>query len=113
MTMNSNISKSLQDWITFFQHSNDEAAMATVTNPAVKQAYARLKELSADPEFRRIVEARERDLRNDKYPLNDSRPESSANPAQPNHSAPDTGQLSQVKALDMPNAGRPHPGRRI
>ena len=87
--------------------------MATVTNPAVKQAYVRLKELSADPEFRRIVEARERDLRNDKYPLNDSRPESSANPAQPNHSAPDNGQLSQGKTLDMPHPRSPHPGGRI
>ncbi len=75
MTMNSNmsnISKELQDCVTFFLHSNDEAAMATVTNPAVKQALMHLKELSADPEFRRIVAERERVLSNDRSQLQDT-----------------------------------------
>lgn len=93
MTMNNNISKGLQDWITFFLHSNDEAAMATVTNPAVKQALVRLKELSADPEIRRIVAERERVLRNDRLQLQDNGSESCGKPTQINHSEPKNGDL--------------------
>ena len=70
--MGSNIGSELKEWIIFFQHWNEEAAMANVTSPSVRQAFNQLQALSADPETQRLAAVRERALRDEIALLNDA-----------------------------------------
>lgn len=55
-------STELRDWITFFQHWNEEKAMANATSASVRNTYHRLEALSTDPEAKRLAAVRERAL---------------------------------------------------
>jgi predicted transposase/invertase (TIGR01784 family) len=52
----------LRDWISFFEHWQDEQAMAKITHEPVKTAMNRIKALSADEQARYRAFARERAL---------------------------------------------------
>jgi predicted transposase/invertase (TIGR01784 family) len=60
----------LSDWLKFFQHSQSEAVMETISTPEVKQANAALLHMSADEWTREMLfqeEMRERDLATERY----------------------------------------------
>lgn len=68
-------SKELNAWITFFEHWQEELTMANIAYEPVKEALARVKELSADEEARRLAFVRERAIRDEISLLNDAKSE--------------------------------------
>ena len=52
------------DWISFFEHWQEDAVMAKVTHEPVKKAMGSIRQLSADEEAQRLAEARARGLWN-------------------------------------------------
>ena len=66
------VSKRLSDWIIFFKHWRDEAAMVNITHTPVKEAVARIRALSADEEARHMAFVRERALRDEVSFLSDA-----------------------------------------
>ena len=53
---------SLADWVTLFEHWQEESKMAAIAHPPVKLALDHLKDLSADANTRRLAFVRERAL---------------------------------------------------
>ena len=53
---------SLADWVTLFEHWQEESKMADIAHPPVKLALDNLKDLSADANTRRLAFVRERAL---------------------------------------------------
>ena len=60
----------LGDWITLFEHWQEDSTMQTVDYPLVQQALDRLKGLSADAETRRKAFVRERALLDEASAIN-------------------------------------------
>jgi hypothetical protein len=60
----------LADWITLFEHWQEDSTMQTVDYPLVQQALDRLKGLSADAETRRQAFVRERALLDEASAIN-------------------------------------------
>ncbi len=69
------VSEELNAWITFFEHWQEELTMANIAYEPVKEALARVKELSADEEARRLAFVRERAVRDEISLLNDAKSE--------------------------------------
>ncbi len=65
----------LADWIILFEHWQEEALMATITDEAVLKARDKLGRLSADAETRRLAFVRERALLDEASLLKDAREE--------------------------------------
>jgi len=68
-------SEELNAWITFFEHWQEELTMANIAYEPVKEALARVKELSADEEARRLAFVRERAVRDEISLLHDAKQE--------------------------------------
>lgn len=56
--------QNLKDWITLFEHWQEESRMASITNEAVKQVSGHIRRLS-DDEARRLAFVRERALKDE------------------------------------------------
>ena len=65
----------LQAWVTFLEHWQEEARMASIDYQPVKQALERIRLLSADDEARRLAFVRERALRDQRTELKVEREE--------------------------------------
>ena len=65
----------LAAWIELFEHWREEAVMNQINDEAVRAAYAKLQDLSADAEARRLAFVRERALRDERSLLRDAREE--------------------------------------
>lgn len=57
--------QNLKDWITLFEHWQEESRMASITNEAVKQVRGHIRRLSNDDEARRLAFVRERALKDE------------------------------------------------
>lgn len=57
--------QNLKDWITLFEHWQEESRMASITNEAVKQVSGHIRRLSDDEEARRLAFVRERALKDE------------------------------------------------
>lgn len=57
--------QNLKDWITLFEHWQEESRMASITNEAVKQVSGHIRRLSDDDEARRLAFVRERALKDE------------------------------------------------
>jgi predicted transposase/invertase (TIGR01784 family) len=68
-------SAALAAWVTFMEHWQEEALMAQIDYPPVKLALARVRELSADEETRRLALVRERAVRDERSALRTAREE--------------------------------------
>jgi len=55
----------LRDWITLFEHWQEDARMATIHQDAVKEVCGYIRQLSADEEARRLAFVRERAQRDE------------------------------------------------
>jgi predicted transposase/invertase (TIGR01784 family) len=71
----SGVSTALAAWVTFMEHWQEEARMAQIDYPPVQQALARVRELSADEETRRLAFVRERAVRDERNALSGAREE--------------------------------------
>jgi len=65
----------LHDWITFFEHWQEDARMATIDHTPIKQAVNRIRQLSADEEAKRLAFVRERALHDEASLMYDAREE--------------------------------------
>ena len=65
----------LHDWITFFEHWQEDARMATITHEPIKQAVNRIRQLSGDEEAKRLAFVRERALHDEASLMHDAREE--------------------------------------
>jgi len=65
----------LHDWITFFEHWQEDARMATISHKPIKQAVNRIRQLSADEEAKRLAFVRERALHDEASLMHDAREE--------------------------------------
>jgi len=65
----------LHDWITFFEHWQEDARMATISHEPIKQAVNRIRQLSGDEEAKRLAFVRERALHDEASLMHDAREE--------------------------------------
>ncbi|MBB1488664.1 Rpn family recombination-promoting nuclease/putative transposase [Oceanospirillum sediminis] len=68
-------SETLNDWITFFEHWQEDALMATITHEPIKKAMDRIRQLSADDEEKRLALVRERALHDEATLMYEAREE--------------------------------------
>jgi predicted transposase/invertase (TIGR01784 family) len=68
-------SQELRAWISFFEHSGEEETMNSVNYAPVETAMARLRQLSADDEVKRLAFVRERAQRDEASIVNAARRE--------------------------------------
>ncbi|QVL50027.1 MAG: hypothetical protein KFB96_06025 [Thiocapsa sp.] len=59
-------------WVTFFEHWSEEAIMAQVEHPPIREAMSRVRALSADEQARRLEFVRERALHDEVTLLNEA-----------------------------------------
>jgi len=71
-------SKELSAWVTFFEHWQEELTMANIAYEPVKEALAKVKELSADEEARRLAFVRERALHDEASLMKDAKTQGEA-----------------------------------
>ena len=57
--------QNLRDWITLFEHWQEDTRMATINHEAVKEVRGYIRQLSADEETRRLAFVRERAQRDE------------------------------------------------
>lgn len=67
--------QNLRDWITLFEHWQEDTRMATINSEAVKEVRGYIRKLSADEEARRLAFVRERALRDEASQLKYAREE--------------------------------------
>ena len=65
----------LSDWVTFFEHWQEEQRMATISHAPIQQALNRVRQLSADEEAQRLAFVRERAMRDEVSYLSEARQE--------------------------------------
>lgn len=67
--------ETLNAWITFFEHWQEDALMASITHEPIKKAMNRIKLLSASEEEKRLALVRERALHDEATLMHESREE--------------------------------------
>ena len=72
---NTPIPEALSNWITFFEHWQEEALMANIQHAPIQQAMHRIKQLSADENAKRLAFVRERALRDEASLIYDAKQE--------------------------------------
>ncbi len=65
----------LRDWVSFFEHWQEEKTMAEIEHAPIREALNRVRRLSADDEARRLAFVRERALRDEASLLKEAREE--------------------------------------
>ncbi|SDY40895.1 hypothetical protein SAMN05421644_1619 [Allochromatium warmingii] len=65
----------LSDWVTFFEHWQEDQRMATINHAPIQQALNRVRQLSADEEAQRLAFVRERAMRDEVSYLSEARQE--------------------------------------
>jgi predicted transposase/invertase (TIGR01784 family) len=63
------------DWITFFEHWQEETTMAAIEHPPIREAMSQIRQLSADEHARRLAFVRERALHDEATLLKEARQE--------------------------------------
>ncbi len=74
-TDNTLISEALSNWITFFEHWQEEALMANIYHAPIQKAMHRIKQLSADENAKRLAFVRERALHDEASLIYDAKQE--------------------------------------